>query len=730
MVSYNRGKYEKALSQAEKAIDEDGKNLDAYLIKSLSYLHLATSDETKEDYSTGIESSLSTLKFLYSKDKQKTYFPAHQSEVDSVIQAASDLAFELFEKNKISRAEKLTDKLIELSPRPEHYFLKGKLLMENGDEFEAMQLYNLAAAKIYNDYKDHKIAAPYLDETFIALARSLYEQNDFESAVIIYTRALSVFKNENVEDACYSMFADACDRLGAFAGAGSFTEYLKNIDTIMFFVADKNPYQELKWSAVKGYYNLLIASSSFDVADSLLMAQQCNDEITAFVRDRIINQTGIIYALQDRKISDAKNEVPILLKLQNCNTSQIKNEATFAATIDAFENENKFLEAARLLYNLKLVSQDKNLMVKTEDHFVQQMKGLPDSVFAAIDLFEIMQYFPNNKNLKSLQQNTALTIIDKYIHQQKFSEAGEMLRTQTKLYPKDASLKSLYKMWVIEDYKINYLGSDLNYDELKWTGDADNCDAGTISKLADEKLIQRLNYVRRLAGVPDQCVLRDEWNNKCQAAALMMTANGSLSHNPPKTWKCFTDDGFTGASRSNLSLGASGVDGFMLQLHDEGINSAGHRRWILNPYRKVFGHGSTNDAMALWALGGVNADYPEALTKKYETQFVAWPPEGYVPMNMLTSLWTFSLENCNFDKVEVEMKKGNKTIGCEIFEQEFGYGQNTLVWTPAEIGYYDGTEMVFTVNIRHVGIYDPFVENYYVYKDFTYTVTFIPINSN
>ena len=728
--SYSRGNYEKALSQAQKAIDDDSKNLDAYLIKSLSYLHLATGEDTKADYSTGIESSLSTLKFLYSKDKQKTFFPAHQQEVDSVIQAASDYAFKLYDNNKLSRADKLIDKLIELSPKPEHYFLKGKLMMENEDVDEAMKLYNVAASKIYLDYKNGKLTSPYLDEAFISLAQSLYEESDFDNAVIIYVRALDVFKNENVEDACYEMFADAASGLGVFSGPEKFENYLKNIDTIIPCVKNVKSFQELKWQAVQGYYVLLAESAEFETADSLMMAQTCSNEAALFIRNRIIKQTEIVYALQEKKIRDAKNELPVLLKLENCNGTQNANEQIFVELIDSFETQHKYMEASRLLYNLKLVSQNKNLLIQTEENLVQDIKNEPDSLFALIDLYEIMQYFPANKNLKALQQNAAITTIDKYIRLKKFTEAGALLRNQIKLYPKDASLKSLLKMWVIEDYKTNYLSSDLNNTELNWSGNSDSCDAGKISKMANEKLLQRLNYVRRLAGLPDQCVLRDEWNKKCQAAALMMTANGSLSHNPPKTWSCYTDDGYAGASRSNLALGASGVDGLMLQLDDSGINSAGHRRWILNPYRKVFGHGSTDNAMALWALGGENADYPEAMTKKFETDFVAWPPEGYVPMDLLTSLWSFALENCNFETTVVEMTKGNKKIECTIYEQEFGYGQNTLVWSVADLGFFEKEEMVFTVKLKHVGIYDPDAENSYQYKDFTYTVSFIPVYAN
>lgn len=76
------------------------------------------------------------------------------------------------------------------------------------------------------------------------------------------------------------------------------------------------------------------------------------------------------------------------------------------------------------------------------------------------------------------------------------------------------------------------------------------------------------------------------------------------------------------------------------------------------------------------------------------------------------------------------MKKGDRKIECTVYEQEFGYGQNTLVWSPADLGFFEKQEMVFTVTLKHVGIYDPSAENSYQYKDFTYTVSFIPVYAN
>jgi hypothetical protein len=166
----------------------------------------------------------------------------------------------------------------------------------------------------------------------------------------------------------------------------------------------------------------------------------------------------------------------------------------------------------------------------------------------------------------------------------------------------------------------------------------------------------------------------------------------------------------------------------MGQLDDGGVPSVGHRRWILYPYRKVYGHGSTPGAMALWALGGRDMNYPEELTDRFDSQFVAWPPAGFVPSPLACAYWSFSFNNSDFSTATVEMTENGRNIECELLEQEFGYGQNTLVWYVNDLRYGYTAETKYQVNLKHVRIldYDADTESY---RDFSYTVTFIPIST-
>ena len=105
--------------------------------------------------------------------------------------------------------------------------------------------------------------------------------------------------------------------------------------------------------------------------------------------------------------------------------------------------------------------------------------------------------------------------------------------------------------------------------------------------------------------MPDSAVLLPEWNEKCQAAALMMHAEEHLSHQPGSNFQCFSKEGQQAAGMSNLSLGYGGIPALLGQVYDSGSSngSVGHRRWVLTPYRRLYGMGSTDDAMVCGPLG-------------------------------------------------------------------------------------------------------------------------------
>ncbi len=187
----------------------------------------------------------------------------------------------------------------------------------------------------------------------------------------------------------------------------------------------------------------------------------------------------------------------------------------------------------------------------------------------------------------------------------------------------------------------------------------------------------------RNGGRAIRCNLFNDSNRKAQAAALMMSVNNTLNHDPPVSWLCYSSDGHSGAGSSNLSLGVDGWDAITLYMKDPGTTNyfAGHRRWILYPQTQVMG---TGDIPAIAGYPASNSlvvfdvAHVEQRPATRET-FVAWPPPGYVPYQVVYPRWSFALANADFSNVYVTMASGGSNLSATPAKLETGYGENTLV---------------------------------------------------
>jgi len=227
-------------------------------------------------------------------------------------------------------------------------------------------------------------------------------------------------------------------------------------------------------------------------------------------------------------------------------------------------------------------------------------------------------------------------------------------------------------------YQTQYVGAEGTASG--WTGSHTSCTAGDVNADYRAAGLQRIEYFRAMVGLPAGLGLNPTWNGQCQEAALMMTANRSLSHSPPASWTCYTATGAEAAGKSNLAAGYStlpaAVTGWM---NDGGVTSLGHRRWILYPPLATVGIGATfgnsYPAYALWVIGGSGA-------RPAEPEFVAWPPPTWVPYQAVYSMWSFAVPGANFSAASVTMHRGATSIALTLLPVQNGYGDNTLGWTP------------------------------------------------
>lgn len=245
-------------------------------------------------------------------------------------------------------------------------------------------------------------------------------------------------------------------------------------------------------------------------------------------------------------------------------------------------------------------------------------------------------------------------------------------------------------------YADYYKASSDTGSEISWTGSEPDCQPGSVPQETKDKIFLRLSYFRIAVGLNNPIADNILKSEKAQKAALMMHANGALEHFPPDDWKCFSADGKEGAGNSLLTStrNAGAIDSY---IKDQGGDNypVGHRRWLLWPRLQEIGVGNTSSYNAVWVLGNPGtspSDTPE---------FIAWPPQGYLPKQLAYPRWSFSIPQADFENTEISMRiKNGANIALEVEELTGIYGDNTIVWRP-EINpnaLIEDTTYIITIN--------------------------------
>ncbi len=248
---------------------------------------------------------------------------------------------------------------------------------------------------------------------------------------------------------------------------------------------------------------------------------------------------------------------------------------------------------------------------------------------------------------------------------------------------------------------------------MSWTGTVSPCVAGDVSTTWRNAVLARVKWYRGMAGVPDGVVYDTTWNSGNQQAALMMSANQALNHEPPASWACYTAAGKEAAGRSNIcylsnfgNVDPGCVSGYM---RDDGASNlyVGHRRWILYPQSTRIGTGDVSQtgsfgrANAMWVVDSVALAAARPATRE---SFVAWPPKGYVPYQTVFKRWSFAYPGAIFTNAAVTMSRNGSAISSAILAGQTGFGENTLVWEPSVTLGVAGADTPVDVTVSNVVI--------------------------
>ena len=212
-----------------------------------------------------------------------------------------------------------------------------------------------------------------------------------------------------------------------------------------------------------------------------------------------------------------------------------------------------------------------------------------------------------------------------------------------------------------------------------WSGNAESCQAGRPSDEAQGATLDALNFVRAMAGL-DPVDLDTALSKKAQEAALIMAANAALSHDPPKSWDCWTKPGAKAAARSVLSWTSGEMTaGSAIEMYVDDAGSSNeavmHRRWVLNPYVTAVGSGMTSSTNAIDVMGPSDDEATDP-------DWVTWPTAGWFPTQLEPGgRWSLSSGSAtaDFSHAVVTVTRGKTTLPVTRFAPESG-AQPTLVF--------------------------------------------------
>jgi len=266
---------------------------------------------------------------------------------------------------------------------------------------------------------------------------------------------------------------------------------------------------------------------------------------------------------------------------------------------------------------------------------------------------------------------------------------------------------------------VDWRASRQSSNEGTWIdGNRARCEPGDISEDGRENALARVNYYRSLAGVPPVETTLD-LDTRAQSCALLLHANGKLSHEPPAEWSCWSKVASQAAYNSNLANvpGVLAVDGYMIDGGNE--TTLGHRRWILSPWITTIGLGSVVSSDD--ATGGMSCLWvsPKKAAKG-EADSIAWPPAGSVPFEIVNTLprnnhasldttgWSIQSDKIDFSKATFHIRANSEDLPVKTDHLTEHIGSK---WALAGVPQGWQVEPETTYSVEVTGVKDPIAYN-------------------
>jgi tetratricopeptide (TPR) repeat protein len=687
---FEKGKYSKALKSIDKAkTDRNVLNKSSvYLLESKLFLKqnelMPSEDLTKK----AVKSAIKALDKSANSQKFVQENAAFYAQIASINMRD---AMRYYNQKRYSKSITLFKRSLDLSKDSFVEYLLGKSYILYNDYRRGMPILDELLNRQFAHYQKTKVAPKFLADGFNVYTEALISKGFSDSAEIYLDMGLEMFPTDIALLAKQKVIWQKM--VGKIPLSLSLYQFLDN-------ATDVYPYDSFFTFKKNGVYLMFMANQ---LSGKKMMGS--SDWVSDFIREKThlaeTNQKEI-HKKWDYFLE--KDSQVILEKL----VFYFGNFEEYKIQRAAFQ---RYAKAKFGSNNLKAIKHLQTLFPPSQvaKIYRQELKEASTSK-GLIQRYEWYETLLARKDKDAEVYEALLTINSDISSNQKSSKEKKKLNNQyielIKAYWKesltnnnywkayelgylaqnlnDNEFQVLWEKTVVNDFRNNYFGSRVLKDVagtqpfgFTWNGSASACYPGYLPDSILKKVIQRINYFRRTAGLLDPVALNINYNNACQEAALFYTANRNLTHELNKNLLCYSGSAATAGAKSLLTAGAHTTLAITSFMADKS-KSAGNRRWILYPPTKFMGFGCTDDRTALWCVNDQKWD-----TSTYVNQSVSWPPKGFSPSIFQFENWSYSSYQ-NFKGAHVQMfnLEDDKEISCQIMETVRGYGMPTLVWKP------------------------------------------------
>lgn len=179
--------------------------------------------------------------------------------------------------------------------------------------------------------------------------------------------------------------------------------------------------------------------------------------------------------------------------------------------------------------------------------------------------------------------------------------------------------------------------------------------AGKLSEASVTDGLNALNFVRYIAGIPDDITINSEYEELAQTGSVVMAKNQELAHKPIQPEGMpdeFYQKGYSGTSQSNIGMGyanisSSIINGYMDDGNASNIDRVGHRRWCLNPNMTATGFGYFQGYTALYSF--------DSKRENCNIDYVVWPAQT-MPVEIFEGPWSVQISKDTYKVVENDIQ--------------------------------------------------------------------------